>query len=1022
MIPFYKSPLAYVVIGFFLSVALVAQAQFWTPPPADFPFGNVYVPVTTGSSTQYKQGTLRLDYLQFSTSTGVGQNALTIPYNRGIVGLDISNRAQSIIYPYAGAPWGLFLSNRNVGGSGGVITLLSTQTGSQSRLQLYPDGRITTMGAFVLPNSATTSLPATARVPGALVYWNGAAYMYNGTVWNPVGSGAGGGAGWTLAGPASNPLLYTTATTTNVGIGTVNPTEALEVRGNLLIDKALISQTYPTGWYYKPISSVYGSGNVIYSGASNYQWWLDAGLVPAGSTWDSVKITNVNTGSGVGGVKLCEDSTMDNAQCGLPADGFWDASASGPDTVYDLYKFVDPEDTSGTAYVIAAKRFQKTRSTIMPGGNLRVTGWIGADGGIDNPATLVLTAGWHALRWRGPSKSIGDIKLTINSAQGSASNNVVGQVYFITNSGTYTAALPDSQIVQPGTIFALRLTARKLPRLPAEIAPEWTLNTGSLTIGNVTADGNTISAPMVKGTTGICIGADCRNAWPAGGSGGSITYPLFLPSAGNFDLQSVANNWTGFNLSSGDKKRIIVGVDTTRKDNVFDIEDITNWEHRLELRADGSAYFGAPVAVKADPTNDQAFQIDHVGAANPAKFRVGTDGGLVVNTNAIDTLFMKDGKAAIGDGVGSQRFEVQKGNLSVNSDPNGQFGYLYEPSTAPGTWDPGHTLTPACGCESDPNTADCPATYYSPTNVGAYCYDYSQASDPSRGGQLFDISYNYDRKSNTVQLSGGIGYFQNKIVIGHPSLSGIAPAVSLAPAGVAKYDIQNNGGVLGFVNGAGDTKFSIDQDGNVTFKAVHGVQSFDVPGVTSFTVPPGVNSLKVELWGGSGGGGGGGCVGWSGQIGGGGGGGGAGGYGIGFLQVQPGQTFRVVVGGGGGHSSNSSCPSQDIRYGTPGVPSSFGTLLAEGGEPGNTAVGTIGGVGGMGGGTNSLLSLSYPGGVGFPGKDNSRVAAQGGMSSVVGIFFQPPPKGGEGGIGHIFDGPWATSGGVGSPGKVLVWW
>jgi len=93
---------------------------------------------------------------------------------------------------------------------------------------------------------------------------------------------------------------------------------------------------------------------------------------------------------------------------------------------------------------------------------------------------------------------------------------------------------------------------------------------------------------------------------------GGVTYPLSLPNAG-FDIQFTNNDWNGFNLDAN-LKRIILGVnhaDGVR--NVFDIEEVDNsWNHKMELRTDGSAAFNGYVSV-APGTNGGYRIYDNTG-------------------------------------------------------------------------------------------------------------------------------------------------------------------------------------------------------------------------------------------------------------------------------------------------------------------------------------------------------------------------------------------------------------------------
>lgn len=110
-----------------------------------------------------------------------------------------------------------------------------------------------------------------------------------------------------------------------------------------------------------------------------------------------------------------------------------------------------------------------------------------------------------------------------------------------------------------------------------------------------------------------------------------------------------------------------------------------------------------------------------------------------------------------------------------------------------------------------------------------------------------------------------------------------------------------------------------------------GFQKFSVSG--SFTVPNGVSSLKVEVWGAGGGG-----SRWDGSTGGAGGGGG--GYGKILLNVIAGQTYAITVGTGGiGANSNS-------MSGGNGGDSNFGSLVIASGGSGGDPNANGGGAGG----------------------------------------------------------------------------
>ena len=159
----------------------------------------------------------------------------------------------------------------------------------------------------------------------------------------------------------------------------------------------------------------------------------------------------------------------------------------------------------------------------------------------------------------------------------------------------------------------------------------------------------------------------------------------------------------------------------------------------------------------------------------------------------------------------------------------------------------------------------------------------------------------------------------------------------------------------------------------------------------TWTVPAGVTSVKVEVWGG--GGGGGGAAGGAGQ------GGGGGAYEIKTFTVNPGDNYTLTIGSGGvgGDIYNSINPAA-------GLPTTFtgaaGSVTAAGGNAGQVGNGGPG-TGGGGGGTH-LLTGGFDGGSGLP-------AASGGNGTGGG--------GGAGNSGNGQDGTNTTAGigGIGTP-------
>jgi hypothetical protein len=180
---------------------------------------------------------------------------------------------------------------------------------------------------------------------------------------------------------------------------------------------------------------------------------------------------------------------------------------------------------------------------------------------------------------------------------------------------------------------------------------------------------------------------------------------------------------------------------------------------------------------------------------------------------------------------------------------------------------------------------------------------------------------------------------------------------------------------------------------------------------TQWQVPDGVHVLRVRLVG-AGGGGGGGDAGFSG------GGGGAGGYAESLLQVQPQQSFAIVVGTGGvaGATGASGGAGSGTSFGggivaaTGGLGGGSANPDSHGGQPG---AGSIGGLTQPGGyGSDGAVVASVPAGTGgasiFGG--GGRGANQGGIPAG-GIAAG---SGGGGGYGA------GSSGGQGASGLLII--
>ena len=166
-------------------------------------------------------------------------------------------------------------------------------------------------------------------------------------------------------------------------------------------------------------------------------------------------------------------------------------------------------------------------------------------------------------------------------------------------------------------------------------------------------------------------------------------------------------------------------------------------------------------------------------------------------------------------------------------------------------------------------------------------------------------------------------------------------------------------------------------------------QTFSTVGTTSFTVPAGISSLRVECWGG--GGAGGGCTATPYATGG----GGAGGAysSNNSLSVTACSTYTVIVGTGGVGAS--------ARVGGAGGSSSFGNLVTANGGSGGGVNGTGASINGIG--ADITIGNTYDGGSGGTGTATSS------SSGVSGA--------GGGGAGASGDGGNASSGSAGAAGS-----
>jgi hypothetical protein len=197
---------------------------------------------------------------------------------------------------------------------------------------------------------------------------------------------------------------------------------------------------------------------------------------------------------------------------------------------------------------------------------------------------------------------------------------------------------------------------------------------------------------------------------------------------------------------------------------------------------------------------------------------------------------------------------------------------------------------------------------------------------------------------------------------------------------------------------------------------------------TPWTVPPGVTSIQVEMWGG--GGAGGGALNNNTAYGGGGGGGGA--YTTTTLSgLIPGNTIAFSVGTGGTGTAGAN--------GNSGNATSFtGATTAAGGSGGVAAATSTGGAGGTGaysGGAGAAGTTTYGGGGGSGAGTNvvgnsasgatggAAVAGGGAGATGIGTSGQNGTAGsipGGGGAGAFEHGTTARAGGTGGNGQIVI--
>jgi len=186
-----------------------------------------------------------------------------------------------------------------------------------------------------------------------------------------------------------------------------------------------------------------------------------------------------------------------------------------------------------------------------------------------------------------------------------------------------------------------------------------------------------------------------------------------------------------------------------------------------------------------------------------------------------------------------------------------------------------------------------------------------------------------------------------------------------------------------------------------------------IPVSQNWLVPPGVNLVRVRLWGGGGGGGGGGNSA--------GGGGAGGGYSEGYYSVTPGSGIAVTIGqGGNAGSAGATTGFGSLATATGGSAGASGTSSSTGAGGTSAGIGTGSGsnywtVAGTQGQNGIIVGSGYMGGAAGTAFGGGVAWGPAGSSSITGNSGQVPGAGGSGGIVN-------GAGGVGAAGLAVLEW
>ena len=279
-----------------------------------------------------------------------------------------------------------------------------------------------------------------------------------------------------------------------------------------------------------------------------------------------------------------------------------------------------------------------------------------------------------------------------------------------------------------------------------------------------------------------------------------------------------------------------------------------------------------------------------------------------------------------------------------------------------------------------------------------------------------DTTYSFTVRASSNSFSADRAF--SITVRGLPTVSSASPNPGNVNSSVTLTGTNFRSGMTGTVGGTsmGDVAFSSATSVSFTMPFANGTIAVTMPAVTTqsvaqnnvtvtsgvnlarnpfaqtfsftgseqtWTVPTGVSSATVKVWGAGGGTGGSG----NGTF------GGAGGYSSGTLSVSSGQTYRVIVGGGGNHSRNSAVSGGFGGGGSSGNPQGFEGASSGAGYSGvffqNTAFGNAriiagGGGGGAGVGTNGYAFSNDQTGFGGGGGGTNGGNAEGSYRSANG--------------------------------------